>query len=266
MARGNTILLNGQLIDRPRIYVNKDGKYTKAMFSLKVLRRTHLSDKLVSQKLFFDTPVILTKNVELIQQTVGLRQYDMIELYGVLSTKDVIKTTMCPHCEKKNSHPGTTVYVTPISIERRETGITPEQGLALLKKRCEISNLAIITGTLTRDPQFYDSGINAYAQYNLAVNRRFRIREDAADLKTDYPWVKTFGAQALKDAQGLRKGSLIGIDGALQTRSVERTTVCDFCKLEYHWEDFATEIVPYSTEYLANCIFPETEEKTEQEA
>lgn len=258
MAKENLVILHGAIQCAPRIYANSDGNVSKAMLYVKVLRRPSISEKLSANRLFFDNPIILTKNEKLITQMSELEKGDMIDVRGVLTTREVLKSTVCPNCAAKNSVEGNTVYVTPIYICRREQGVEPETALELLKQRCEISNMIMTIGTLCRDPEFYQNeNRSGYVQYQIAVNRKFRIREDPADLRTDYPWVKAYGNQAIADAKCLKTGSVVYINGALQTREVNRVTICPSCEKTYTWTDAATEIVPYSTEYLINCELPQ---------
>ncbi len=261
MAKENIVLLHGKIHNMPKVYANNDGTLVKAMFALQVLRRPVRGGKFLSNKLYFDMPVVLIRDPEQIKQVCDFMQNDMVDIRGVLSTKECVKTTICPQCGQKNSIKGTTTYVTPIYICKREPAVSDEEALRLLKERCEVSNMAMVIGTLCRDPEIYtDEKNKSFAQYQLAVNRRYRIKEDSAETKTDYPWVKTVGEQALKDAYALKTGSQVYINGALQTREITRGTKCEYCEASYEWNDNATEIIPYSTEYLSNCIVPEKEE------
>lgn len=254
MAKENFVYLHGQIQTMPKIYTNNDGDLIKAMFALKVLRRPLNGGQSMANKLYLDCPIILTRNTDLIKQACDFAQNDMVDIRGVISTKEVVKATICPHCGVKNCIKGTSTYITPIYMCKRESGITPEEGLKYLKERCEISNMTMIIGTLCREPEIYtDEKKRSFAQFQLAVNRRYRIKEDSAETKTDYPWVKTFGEQALKDAYALHTGSSVYLNGALQTREITRETICEQCGNSYEWNDVATEIIPYSTEYLSNC-------------
>lgn len=264
MARENTVFLHGQIQSVPKIYGDKEGNLIKAMYFIKTLRRPINIGKGMASKLYLDCPIILTRNQALIKISSTLRVGDMVDIRGVLTTKEVTKTSICPECGGRNSAKGNTVFVTPIYICKREDGLSPEDGLKLLKERSEISNLSMVIGTLCREPQYYmDDKKSSYAQYQLAVNRSYRIPEDAPDIKTDYPWVKTFGNQALNDSKALHVDSTVYINGALQTREIERSTQCESCMAEYTWKDTATEIVPYHIEYLANCEIPEPVNKDE---
>lgn len=266
MAKENIVMLHGQVQIPPKVYVNKDKELTKAVFAVKVLRRPLYNGQVLANKLYFDCPIIYTKNAIMIEQSSLLAMHDMVDIRGVLTTQEVLKITICGECGHKNSSKGNTVYVTPLYICRREQEITPERGLELLKERSEVSNLLMVIGTLCRDPELYtDERERASIQYQLAVNRKFRIREDAPETKTDYPWVKTHGQQAIKDAESLKTGSVVYISGSLQTRDITRTTVCKNCGAAYTWSDTAMEIVPYSTEYLEGCDLPEPSERPDKE-
>jgi len=274
MAKENVVFLHGQVQIPPKVYVNKNKELTKAIYALKTIRRPYFNGQKVANKLFFDCPVIYTRNVEMIEQSSVLALGDMVDIRGVLCTQEVKKTTICGECGHKNSSLGNMVYVAPIYICRRENEVTPEEGLEFLKTRSEVSNVSMVIGTLCRNPEFYVSEKEkTSAQYQLAVNRRYRIKEDPAEVRTDYPWVKTYGQQAASDAKCLKTGSVVYINGSLQTRDLVRSTVCEKCGNEYTWSESAMEIAPFSTEYLSGCLRPEptaranseTSEDTENE-
>lgn len=262
----NFVLLHGQVQIAPKIYVNKEKQYTKAVFALKTLRRPYNNGQPVANKLFFDCPVIFSKNTEMIAAAAELAKGDMVDIRGVVTTQEVVKSTICSECAHKNSAKGNMVYITPIYICKRESGASLDRGLQLLKERCEVSNIVMVLGTLCRDPESFtnDNGKTS-VQYQIAVNRKYRIREDAPDVRTDYPWVKTYTTQTFLDSQYIRTGSAVYINGCLQTRDVQRRTVCEHCGAEYVWADTAMEIVPYSIEYLTGCDLPEPDNREESE-
>ena len=101
--------------------------------------------------------------------------------------------------------------------------------------------------------------------YEIAISRKFRVQEEAADARTDYPWVKSYGAIANADAKALKTGSLVYIDGFLQTRKIEKNCVCEHCGQTFKWPDSSMEIVPYTTEYLRNYNTPEDIQRQEDE-
>lgn len=81
-------------------------------------------------------------------------------------------------------------------------------------------NNVVLVGRLTKDADLrYTSNGTAVASFTVAVNRSFKKEND--DQKADFincvTWRKT--AEAL--ANFTRKGSLIGVEGQIQTRSYE---------------------------------------------
>lgn len=81
-------------------------------------------------------------------------------------------------------------------------------------------NNVVLTGRLTRnlDLKYSQSG-TAMIKTNLAVNRRFK-REGEPD--ADFINIIVFGKSAEALAEFARKGSLIGVEGRLQTGSYEK--------------------------------------------
>ena len=81
-------------------------------------------------------------------------------------------------------------------------------------------NRVVIVGRLTRDPdlRYTPSGV-AVANFTVAANRPFRNQqgEQEADFINCVSWRK----QAENLANYMKKGSLIGVDGRIQTRSYE---------------------------------------------
>lgn len=265
MARHNSVSLYGQVIKEPRIITDENGKFVRGMCPVNVIRGIRDFGNHINN-LKYDCPIIMTGDPEKIAEMATWKLYDMVEIKGTVTTKEVNKSTTCPHCGHKNSTQGNVVFINPIYLSARETGLTQEQGLELLRKRVEISNNATIVGTLCRDVETYTSekGL-VISQYQLAVNRKFRLRDDAAENRTDYPWVKSYGDIGEEDAKFLHTGSVVLVDGMIQTREVKRKSVCSECGEEYPWKDNALEIVPYSVEYLQNYILPEEYEKIQDE-
>lgn len=81
-------------------------------------------------------------------------------------------------------------------------------------------NRAILTGRLTRDPELrYTTSGTAVVQATIAVDRQFKNQqgEREADFINLVIWRKT----AENFANFIHKGSLVGIDGRIQTRTYE---------------------------------------------
>lgn len=263
MAMQNFVFLYGQVLKKPRIAKDEDGNYVMGMCTLNVLRGLRDTGDSIKQ-LKYSCPVIMTRNPELVAIMDTWNEGDMCEVKGTVTTREIKKSTTCPHCREKNKKDGNAVFISPIYMSSRETNVSKEQGLALLKQRCEISNQVILIGALCREPEKIELGNdNIITQYQLSVNRKFKIKEDSVDKKTDYPWVKSYGKYAKEDAETLHTGSVILVDGMLQTRDVERTTHCE-CGQSYKWNDAALEVVPFAVEYLKNFYSADEIEKNKE--
>ncbi len=81
-------------------------------------------------------------------------------------------------------------------------------------------NKVVLVGRLTRDPEVrtMPSG-NQVASFTLAINRNFRNKEGNID--ADFINVSVFGRQAENVAKYMSKGSLLGCEGRIQTRSYD---------------------------------------------
>ena len=82
-------------------------------------------------------------------------------------------------------------------------------------------NKVILVGRLTRDPEVRTlpgSG-NTVASFSLAINRNFRNKEGNVD--ADFINVSVFGRNAENVGKYVSKGSLLGVDGRIQTRSYD---------------------------------------------
>ena len=101
-------------------------------------------------------------------------------------------------------------------------------------------NRVVLVGRLTKDPSlsYTQSGI-AVCRFTLACNRPFKSEggEQQADFINCVAWRK----QAENVANYLRKGSLAGVDGRIQTGSFEGQ---DGKRV------FTTEVVADSTQFL----------------
>lgn len=83
-------------------------------------------------------------------------------------------------------------------------------------------NKAIIIGNLTRDPELraLPSGVKV-STLGVATNRVWRDKNGAKQEDAQFHNVVVFGNQAENVAQYLRKGSIVLVEGRMQTRSWE---------------------------------------------
>lgn len=101
-------------------------------------------------------------------------------------------------------------------------------------------NRVVLVGRLTRDPELrYTPNGVAVANFTLAVNRTFLNRqgEREADFINCVVWQK----QAENVANYLKKGSLAGVDGRIQTRSYDNNE---------GRRVYVTEVVAESVQFL----------------
>jgi single-strand DNA-binding protein len=81
-------------------------------------------------------------------------------------------------------------------------------------------NRAILTGRLTRDPELrYTTSGTAVVQTTIAVDRQFKNQQ--GEREADFINLVIWRKAAENFANFTHKGSLIGIDGRIQTRAYE---------------------------------------------
>ncbi|NIK11173.1 single-stranded DNA-binding protein [Alkalibacillus almallahensis] len=101
-------------------------------------------------------------------------------------------------------------------------------------------NRSVLTGRLTKDPdlRYTNNGV-AVANFTIAVNRPFQNQngEQEADFINCVIWRKP--AENL--AQYMGKGSMVGVDGRIQTRSYDN---------QEGKRIFITEVVAESVQFL----------------
>ncbi len=270
MARHNDVLLYGCIADIPQIITSKDtGEYVRATFHLTTLKAARDDGKEEKSKLRYDFPFIFTADKEMIKKVEAYSKNDVIEINGPFTTRKIPKGSCCPLCESINKVDGNISYITPIFMERRSAKeLSDKEAKMELLKNQHLSNKITIVGNLCSDVA-YDEEFNN-AVYQIATNRKFYIKSDDPDNKTDWPVIKTFGEQAKQDSLCLHKGSSVLIEGYLHSRRFKRSSLCETCGQTYEWEDNITEIIPYSVEYLRDFTDPEEalrllQEKNDQE-
>ena len=251
MAKQNNVHLFAQVL-KTTVATDEEGMYTRGMMlvnTIRGLRKT--GEKQLSLR--YDPIWVLSANPSIIQRIANLKQYDLVYLKGVFTTKNVNKSNVCPHCGKKTTRKGTMEFITPIHIIVYRRDLMKDESTTVLQENIEISNEAEVIGTLTKDPQFFVTPSNIYrTSYSLVVKRKFRITEDNAEIKSDYPKIRSFGKIASSDALALREGSLVFVSGVLQSRTYQKQVECENCEGSFEVSDSSLEIVPYSVEYLKN--------------
>lgn len=83
-------------------------------------------------------------------------------------------------------------------------------------------NSVNLTGRFTKDPELrYSPNGVAVCTFTIAVNRSFTNAD--GEREADFPQVVAFKKTAESIAEYMRKGSLVAIEGRLQTRTYEHT-------------------------------------------
>lgn len=115
-------------------------------------------------------------------------------------------------------------------------------------------NRVVIVGRLTRDPDLrYTSNGVAVANFNVAVNRPFKNQN--GEQEADFIQCVTWRKQAENLADYMKKGSQIGVDGRVQTRSYDAQ---DGKKV------FVTEILAESIQFLESKNTSNNSSNTQQ--
>ena len=99
-------------------------------------------------------------------------------------------------------------------------------------------NRVTLVGRLTKAPYFTENQV-AVANFTVAVNRTFKNKN--GEQEADFINVVTFRKQAENVNNYLSKGSLVGIDGRIQTRNYEN---------KEGQLIFVTEVVADSVQFL----------------
>lgn len=211
----------------------------------------------------YSTPIVVTEDPTMIDEIAGWAENDIVLIKGFLATKEVDKTGTCPFCETVNKRSeaalnarsgGNRIYISPIFVKKIRSYPDQGQAYADVIACAEISNTVFLVGNLTCEPiqGTYEDG-KIYTRYQLAINRKYcpKGMQELME-RTDFPWVYSYGSKALDDYQALHTGSMVCIDGALQTRNYKETYKCKNCGNLFDVKGRTLEVLSYDTEYLAN--------------
>lgn len=256
MATHDKILINGWLREKPHIEKTKVGKFVRASFYLYTVRGVRHSGKEVYEPKF-DNILVTTSVLEQIREISKWKAGDIVEISGIIASENVKLAMQCPHCGKEIHKKARINYVQPIFVSKRFRNIPQEKVNDALVKLAELSNQVTILGKLITDPWLTkdQNGVDM-VQYSVRCRRQYHVRTATPlamqEQKYDKIIVKNFGEKALRDAQWLRAGDLVFIEGALVSRwGFDRSMECDGCKKEFHFKGNAFEVAPYETEYIS---------------
>lgn len=255
----NKVMLYGEIMGRddkamePKFKTNAEGQFVRCQMMLRTVKRIYTENGGTGVPRY-QYPIVRTENPEMIEKMKAYKPGDILQVTkGVLCAVNVRKASTCPVCGCRNERIGLSLYVEPIYMERREGNVPSDQVLGYLTSHSEISNNVSVMGHVAADPheRFSMEGLRS-VQTPIVIKRKYRIKNDSPDKVNDYFLMKSYGQQAQNDLDHLITGSGIYVDGFIQTRNYSKVEICKECSQEYETEDRATEIVPYSTEYLSH--------------
>lgn len=251
MARHNLALLLGTLEDKPIIARSEEGEPVYALATVIVVRADRNAGDRRHGLVFAHIPII-SRDAAIISEMDTWNENDIVEIKGPISYSAGKKKSTCPYCGAVQFRPGVNIYVNPIFAKKRGELSDKDECNVFLKDNREVSNQIYCFGNLCTDPKKYTIARNQLVtvQYQIALTRKFTIRTDPPERKTDFPWVKSYSDNALEDKERLMVGSSVFIDGCLQSRNIQRHATCEECDKEYTWSDRTLEIVPFETEYI----------------
>lgn len=270
MAKMNMAHLYGRVAKPPTIKCSADGEMSYGILYVDVVRSLRPVDD-GTNFTKHDLIMVLSREKEILDQYRDLTKNTVVLIKGVITSRQTQKPSVCPHCKDengnpvRNSRPGNMIYITPIFLRKIEEYEEDEEQEAVedVIRNQEISNQAYMYCTVLTQPKRIRTkkGIDL-TQYRVAINRKFTIRTDDVERRTDYPVVKSYGEQALDDFMYINQGTTLLIDGFLQGRKVTRKIKCEHCGQIYEYKDYSMEIIPYDTEYLVDY---RTREEVEEE-
>lgn len=248
MARINEVRMKGVILSDPKIIKDEETNYARTYM---VVARDYRRVDNGIHHMETDRPFVITTEPFLVEEMEKVNAGDIVDVKGVVVTRMINKTSFCANCNIENKVPGMITFVTPMFIEKCGHVDSLDECQEYLSRIRPISNNVDVYGRLTRDPKKISpkNGLTV-TQYQIGVKRNYKIKDDPPEIDSDYPWIKTYGKMAEEDRCRLKEGSIVRLDAYLQTRNVQRYTVCPHCGTKYYWKDKAMEIVPYDIEYV----------------
>lgn len=237
MARENCVTVIGT-VSRPTISIIEEFGTFKLAFTLTTLRSNGRRDN----------PRVLIYGLDESHARSlwkDLKENAIAIVRGMVTTRLNEKSFQCPKCGtyKKVNLLSTEIisYTDPVII-KGENDIT---------RFSDISNEVSILGHVCSEVQH---PVANRTMYQLAVSRKQTIAEQP-NVEIDFPWVKSFGELADMDAQRLKKGSIIYLNGSIQTRNIERNMNCtnEKCDGVLVSKETVAEIITRNIEYLYKC-------------
>lgn len=269
MATHNQVRIVGFLLNDPIITNENDMGEEQVLISIRACNReldgyyfTPFQDVFI----YYDD----NDNTDLLKRLKSLNAYDMVDIKGVFNVLSVNKWSDCPECGEENVKlNGTSCFVYPISCLKlnnlqtmyQENESVPEK--LLLDYYQEVSNHIILIGNVMSEPEMTGTPSSPCCRYQLGIERKYFIKTQE-DMKYDYPYVYSYGKQAKNDIRYLKPGALVFLEGFIRNRKVQSDMVCENCGTKYQYPSVASELIPYSIEYLRGYYTDEELEEMEE--
>lgn len=254
MARENLVTLTGAIVGK-QIRYNDDQNPVRGTVILSTYTRglgSKLDKGVASKFKAFQIPVV-SRTEDIIRKIELLKDNDVIMIKGVVCTRFMISRHICDKCGQIDSQTVTRAFVLPIDFIVLKQGLSFADARNYTKEHAEFSNEINLIGNVCTDPKRLNNNPMSPLEYQVAINRTYRIKEDSEDIKTDYPWIVSYGTYAIEEEAVIQKGSQIMVNGFLKTRQFNKTCRCQSCNAPYTLQCQAMEITPYHVEYLRNC-------------
>ena len=105
-------------------------------------------------------------------------------------------------------------------------------------------NQVQLIGRLGQDPEFKIVGQSDLLSMSIAITEKWKNKQGEQQEKTEWHRVQLWGSLAKIAANHLKKGSLVFIEGKLQTRQYEKNGE----------KRYSTEIVASTVKFLADYV------------
>lgn len=271
MAIENKVLLNGQLADAELFSTVKDGEDSvyKIVLTMLTLRSYEVGGgKRHYKKERIKVVIRDEKQIQALYR-IPAEVGCFMEIYGILCTVPKPKRFTCDHCGNDIITHGISTFVRPLLFRVTESleqlgiddidGLREDEVFGMLMDRLPVSNVVTVIGNVFRNPEYAPA--EGVCTYGIAINRSFHILEDPEDIRSDFPWIKSFGENAYRDYQYLKnrlpdkQGTTVYVRGSLQGReNYVRKIKCPFCDgvSEKEDEEGTIEIMSKETVFLRN--------------
>lgn len=204
-----------------------------------------------------------TQEPEVLEKIKALKINDVVSVTGFLATKEKDKSAKCDECgtvnrrvdacvsQNKVKSGGNIVYVYPINLSLKKHCEDTAEAIEYLRNNQENINRVLIMGNLTSAPVTGKLGKIPYTRFQIAVNRKYHPKAGGALYdRTDYPWIYSYGENALRDKEKLDTGSLVFVEGELQSRNFKEQYTCQECGHTYEVPGRTLEVAAQNIQYI----------------